>query len=65
MNRSTTLSASDAVANVEVYLAAQYAKRKVAEKPADGVIGMWIRIVRIAIKKVNVRNVRKWWRCLD
>lgn len=50
MNRSTTLSASDAVANVEAYLAQQYAKREV-EKPADGVVGMWIKIVRIAIKK--------------
>ena len=27
MNRSTTLSATDAVANVERYLAQQYAKR--------------------------------------
>ena len=51
MQRSTTLTASDAVANVERYLAAQYAKRKVTEKPADGVMGTWIRIVRIAIKK--------------
>jgi len=52
MNRSTTLTAHDAVANVERYLAAQYAKRKV-EKPADGVMWMWIRIVRIAIKKAG------------
>lgn len=38
MNRSTTLTAHDAVANVERYLAAQYAKRKVTEKPAGGVV---------------------------
>lgn len=56
MNRSTTLTASDAVANVEAYLAQQYAKRKVAEKPADGVVGMWFRIVRIA------KKVGKQWR---
>lgn len=48
MHRSTTITASDAVANVEAFLAQQYAKRKV-EKPADGVIGMWIKIVRIAL----------------
>ena len=39
MNRSTTLSATDAVANVERYLAQQYAKREVEKrKPADGVV---------------------------
>lgn len=54
MNRSTTLSATDAVANVEAYLSAQYAKRKVEkQRLADGVMWMWIRIVRIAIKKAG------------
>ena len=58
MQRSTILTATDAVANVERYLAAQYAKRK-AEKPVDGVVGMLIRIVRIAIKKRMPKNVEK------
>lgn len=54
MNRSVTLTATDAVANVERYLAQQYAKRKVEkQRPVDGVIGMWREIVRIAIKKVG------------
>jgi len=47
------LFATEAIANVEAYLAQQYDRRKVTEKPADGVVGMWIRIVRIAIKKVG------------
>jgi len=39
MNRSTTLTATDAVANVERYLAQQYAKREAAQQsPADGVV---------------------------
>ena len=38
MNRSTTLTAHDAVANVERYLSQQYARREVAQHPADGVV---------------------------
>lgn len=53
MHRSTTLSAPAIIANVERYLAQQYAKREVEEPAADGVMGMWREIVRIAIKKVG------------
>lgn len=36
---TTTLTATDAVANVERYLAQQYAKREVVQqRPVDGVI---------------------------
>ena len=39
MNRSTTLTAHDAVANVERYLSQQYAKREAAQqRPVDGVV---------------------------
>ena len=56
MNRSTTLTAHDAVANVERYLAQQYAKRKVEKREPADVMGMWFRIVRIA------KKVGKQWR---
>lgn len=38
MHRTTTLTASDAVRNVEAFLAQQYAKREVVQHPADGVV---------------------------
>lgn len=49
---TNTLDATAIICNVERYLAAQYAKRKVTEKPAANVMGMWREIVRIA-KKVG------------
>ena len=52
MNRSTTLTASDAVANVERYLAQQYAKREATQRqPADGVVVIlaWCVVVMIWI----------------
>jgi len=43
------LFATEAIANVEAYLAQQYDRRKVTEKPADGVVVILVWCVMVLL----------------